>query len=272
MAIRIGDIWDGTTDVLAGRAGLLTPVAALAFFLPAAIQAAITSYGDESSGMAALKLGVGVVALVATIWGQLTVIGIASSPDTTRAAASAAAVRRLAPALLVTLICIAAAVVAILPIVGALIAGGFDFQAAMGRSGSAGAPSLAPGAALFCGLYTLALLVLALWLTARLFVWAAVVLHERRGIGALGRSFTLTRGLALKLIGVSLLFGIVYLIAAAAAQFVVGIVSRLLLGAANIPTATWLGALAAAIVGAAFSVVVATFSARLYAALVRPTA
>ena len=56
----------------------------------------------------------------------------------------------------------------------------------------------------------------------------------------------------------------------AAFQFepvVVGIVVRLLLGAALVNVATFAGALAAAVVGAMFSTVVAVFGARLWVAL-----
>ena len=268
VAISIGNIWDSTTDVLAGRSGMLAPVAALAFFLPAAVQAAVTSYGGTSPGVAGIGALVGIAALLATLWGQLTVVGIASDPDATREAAGRAALGRLGAAVLIALILVAITVLALVPVFAVLAATGFDFRAATAGAAGGGAPSVGPGAALFCLFYGLALLIGGLWLGARLWVWSAVVLHERRGIGALGRSIALTRGLTLKLIGVGLLLGIVYGIASLAARYVVFILFRLLLGPAQLATASWLGALAAGLVGAVFSTVVAVFTARLYAALV----
>ena len=270
MAIRIGNIWDSTTDVLSGRAGMLMPVAAVAFLLPAALQAAIQAYGGTSPAAAGLGAVVSIVALVATLWGQLTVIGIASDPDVTREQAAGAARRRLGAALLVTLVVAAIFILAVLPIVGALLATGYDFRAAAAGAGSTGATPMAPAAALFCALYGLVLMVAGLWIGARLFVLSPVILHERRGIGAIARSVALTRGLTLKLIGVALLLVVVYAVAALAAKFIVFLVFRLLLGVAHLATATWLGDVAAAAVSAVFSTAVAVFAARLYAALTQP--
>ena len=264
MKVSIGNVWDSTTDVLAGRAGLLAPIAAAAFLLPGAAQAAVSSYGGTSTAGAAIGVVVAILALVAGLWGQLTIIGVASDPDATRSAAGEAARRRLPAALLVSLVIGAIFVAAVLPIVAALWAGGFDLKAA---SASGEQPSIAPAAALFSFVYALLLIVAAFWFGARLMVLSPVVLHERRAIGAIGRSLQLTRGLTLKLIGTALLLLLVYFVAALAVRYVVFIPLRLLLGANQIATATWLGAIASAAVGAVFSTVVAVFTARLYAAL-----
>lgn len=267
MAVSIGDVWDSTTDVLAGRGAMLAPVAALAFFLPNALQAAMGSFGGTSPGVAVGSAVVAVAALVAALWGQLTVIAVASDPDVTRAAAGRIARGRLGAALLVTLLLIAIFVAAALPIGAVFAATGYDIAAATARAGSAEPVAMAPAAALFCLVYGMLLIGGGLWLGARLAVWSAVVLHERHGVGAIRRSIALTRGLTLKLIGVALLALVVYGVAAVAARYVVFIPLRLLLGPALLPTAAWFGATAAAVVGAAFSTVVAVFTARLYAAL-----
>lgn len=267
MAVKIGDVWDQTTDVLAGRAGLLTPVAALAFFLPAVVQSAVGAYAAQTIGGAAVGVVVGLIGLVAALWGSLTVIGIASHPDTTRQAAGQAAARRLGPALLVSLVLGAAAILAVLPIGIAMAAAGFDFRAAARGPGGGASGPIAPGAALFVLLYSLVLLVAGLWIGARLAVLSPVILRERRGIGAIGRSFVLTRGLTLKLIGVIVLLAIVWSVAALAAQYVVFVPLRLILGPANQATATWLGGIASAAVSAVFSTMAAVFTARLYAAI-----
>ncbi|HEU0044122.1 hypothetical protein [Sphingomonas sp.] len=265
--VRIDSVWDGTTEVLGRRGGLLASIAFLAFFLPSAGQAAVAAYGGTSTGVALLSAVVTLVALVASVWGSLTVIGLANDPAASRAAAGRQATARLPAALLLMLVAIAVAVVAALPTVGVLAANGYDFQAAVQRAGGAGAPKLAPGVALFLFVYGLLLLLVALWLYARLLPLLPVALHERRRIGAFGRALRLTRGMTWRLIGVVLLFGVVFMVASWAAQAVVGTAARLLLGAEHITTATFIGALAAALVAAAFATVVAVFGARLYAAL-----
>lgn len=265
--IRIGDVWDSATAVLAGRAGLLTPIALLAFLLPAVAQAALTAYAIKSTGVAAVGAVLSIVALVATLWGQLATVAVASDPRTTRAQATAAATARLLSALLVTLVLVAVAIVAVLPIAVALWSTGFDFRAASGQAGGAGGPPMPVGAAMFSFFYGLVLTGVGLWLTARLALLNPVILNERRGIGAIGRSMQLTRGLTWRLIGVILLFLIALLVASFAAQSVVFIIIRLLLGSARIATATFIGAIAAAAVTAAFTTVASVFAARLFAAV-----
>ena len=267
MTVSIGNVWDSTTDVLAGRGGMLAPIAALAFFAPAVLQAAVKTYGGASAGIALLSAAVAMIALLAALWGQMTVIGVASDPDMTRAAAGEAARRRLGPAVLVTVVLAVVVMLALLPIGIALAASGYDFAAAA-RPGAAGPAPVAPAVALFCAFYGLALLVAGLWFGARLSVWTPVVLQERRGIGAIGRSMALTRGLTSKLIGVGLLAVVIFGVASLAAQYVVFIPLRLVLGADGLATAALIGGIASAIVQAAFTTVVAVFTARLYAAIV----
>ena len=265
--IRIGDVWDSTTAALAGRAGLLTPIALLAFLLPAVAQAALTAYATGSTGVAAAGAVLSIIALVATLWGQLATVAVASDPRTTRAQASAAAAARLPSALLVTLVLVAAAIVAVLPIAIALWSTGFDFRAASGQVGGVGGPLLPFGAALFTFFYGLILFGVGLWLTARLALLNPVILNERRGVGAIGRSMALTCGLTWRLIGVIVLFLIALLVATLAARSVVFIIVRLLLGYDQIATATFMGAIAAAAVTAAFTTVASVFAARLFAAV-----
>lgn len=264
---RIGDVWDSTTAVLAGRAGLLTPIALAAFVLPSAVQSAVRLFGGPSPGSAALSALVGLGALVANLWGQLADIAVASDPETIRAEAGSAALARLPKALLVVLVLAAGAVLLAVPTVLALVLTGYDLTAAAAYRGVGPMPPVAPAAASFVLLYGIALVVGLIWLSARLFLTNAVILNERRGIGALGRSMALTRGLTWKLIGVALLFGIVFLVALLAVQSVVGLVFRLMLGADNRATALFLAAVAGALLTAAFTTVVQVFAARLYAAV-----
>ncbi|WP_425228180.1 hypothetical protein [Sphingomonas sp.] len=265
--VKIGDVWDSTTAALAGRAGLLVPVAAGAFTLPLVIRAAIQAYGGGSTGAVVLTGFIALLALPLQLWGVMTVIAVASDPVTTRGEAGRLALARLPAALLVTLIIIAAALLAVIPVGVALAASGFDFQAASAQAGSAAGPAIAPGAALFLLFYALAIVVAGLWIGARLFLVNAVIVNEQRAIGAFGRSFALTRGLVFKLIGVQLILSLVLLIASFAASRVVFLVVRLLLGPAQIGTAAWIGGIADAVITSSFMVVIGVFGARLYVAV-----
>lgn len=265
--VRIGDVWDSTTDVLAGRSGLLVPIAALAFALPPILQAGVRLYGGASAGVALLASLIGLAGLVAILWGSLAVAAVASDPATTRADAGRLARVRLGKGLAVVLVLIAAVILLTLPIVIALASTGFDFRAAAAQQAAGQMPAIAPGARLFISLYGLFLLALGLWAGARLFLLYVVVLNENRGIGALGRSIQLTRGMTAKLVGVVVVLTIAYLVASAAAQSVVGLVARLALGPQNVATALFLAAVAGALLTAAFTTIVQVFAARLYAAI-----
>lgn len=265
--VRVGDVWDRTADVLAARAGVLAPVALIGFFLPAAAQATVKAFGGGSTAAAALAVPVWLLALIAAAWGQLTVAGLAGEPQPLRKQAVALAWRRLPRALLVILLLIAVAIAALLPIVIILAATGFDFQAA-----ASGHAKLTPGAAALAFLWALIVAVAALWLGARLALVVPVVLHEGRGIGALRRSWALTRGLTMPLIGLALLLGLVWAVAGTAARFLLFFPVRLLAGEDATAVATFAGALGVAAVGAVVSTVLAAFAARAYIAVVGPRA
>lgn len=267
--IRIGDVWDSTTDVLAGRAGALAQLSALAFALPLVVQGAVRIYGGGSTGAAAVGALIGLVALIVVMWGLMAVIALASDPATTRDAAGRLARARLPKALLVALTAVGVSFALALPPVVALVVSGYDFAAAGAARDVATMPTMTPAAARFASLYSLALSIAGLWVGARLSVLLPVVVNEQRGIGAFARSWTLTRGLTWKLIGVGLVFSVVYFVAQRAVQPVVGLVFQLLLGPDHAPTALFAAAVAGAAVFAAFLVVVQVFAARLYATLAR---
>jgi hypothetical protein len=268
---RIGDVWDSTTDVLAGRAGEIAPIAVAAFVLPSLVQTAVRLYaGSTPAGQAAVGL-IAIAALIVSIWGQLAVLAIAADPATTRGEAARLAGRRLPANLLVVLVLGGLVLLLTAPIGIALWASGFDFAAAAAGGRAGGAPPIvSPGAGLFVALYMLALFAVMLGVGARLFLVNAVVLNENRKLGAIGRSFALTRGMTWKLIGVALLFAIALLVTSGAVKAVVGLLFRLLLGAERIATADFVASIAAACVTAAWTVTVQVFAARLYAAVTGP--
>lgn len=272
MTVKIGAVWDSSTQVLGGRTGVLMPIAALGFFLPSVVQSVAGLAVNENNvlhiGLTAL---IALAAAVMMIWGQMAVMAVATHPATTRADAIRQGWVRLLPVLGIALIIAVIALVLFLPIIGSLVAAGFDFAAAAATQGNAARmPALSGSTAAFVVLYSLALFILAIWASARLMLVYAVVLNERLGLGAIRRSIRLTQGLTLKLIGVMILFGIVFLVVLLAAQGVVGVVARLLLGSSGVAVA--LAGIAGAAVNAVLLTVAYVFAARLYVATAGATA
>ncbi len=267
--VKIGTVWDHTTAVLAGRSAMIAPVAVLALVVPPAVQSAITLFLPVTPFHAILGFVVSIASLLLSLWGALAIIAMASDPATDRAAAQRQATARLPAVIGVTIVLMLIAVALVLPIFVVLAATGFDFQAAataMATNAPALVPRPAASATLFTLLYSLVLLVFGFWVSARLVLTNAVVLHERLGLGAIRRSVALTRGLTLKLIGVAILFSIVLVIAAVAAQSVVGLVFRLILGASGISVSLFLAGVAGAAVSAAMLSLAYVFIAQLYVA------
>lgn len=270
MTVRIGSVWDSTQQVLAGRTSMLVPFAAIGFVLPAMLQVLLvpqTSMAQMSASASATGVLVGLIAIVLGIWAQLAIMALATHPATTSAEASRAGVRRLLPLLGVAFAMgLIIALVVFVPIV-VLGLSGFDFTRAVAAQGNpALMPPLPSGAALFIGLYALTLGILSLWLMARLMLTYAVVLNERRGLGAIRRSIALTRGMTWRLIGITILFSIVFFVAAAAVQGVAGLIFRLILGADRITWVLALTGLVGSIVTAGFMTMAYVFIARLYVA------
>lgn len=270
MTVRIGSVWDSTQQVLAGRASMLVPFAAIGFVLPAMMQVLLvpqTSMAQMSASASATGVLVGLIAIVLGIWAQLAIMALATHPATTSAEASRAGVRRLLPLLGVAFAMgLIIALVVFVPLV-VLGLSGFDFTRAVAAQGNpALMPPLPSGAALFIGLYALTLVVLGFWLMARLMLTYAVVLNERRGLGAIRRSIALTRGMTWRLIGITILFSIVFFVAAAAVQGVAGLIFRLILGADRITWVLALTGLVGSIVTAGFMTMAYVFIARLYVA------
>jgi hypothetical protein len=265
--VKMGTVWDRTVEVLNGRTAMIASIAVLGILLPSVIRDGFVTFSTR--GTVTFALGGGlltIAALVAMIWAQLAIVAIATDPATDAAAARRQAGARLLPALGITALLAVVAVLLVLPPVIALMRSGFDFSAAASGSSVQMTPPSASAAG-FAGLYGLAYMLVALWLGARLVLLNPVILNERLGIGALRRSVQLTKGLTWRIIGVMILFAIVLLVAAGAAQSVTGIIFRLALGADSITTATLLAGIAGTIVTTAFTALAAVFTAQLYVAV-----
>ncbi|HEX8418394.1 MAG TPA: hypothetical protein VF638_00095 [Sphingomonas sp.] len=262
--VKMGDVWDRTTQVLSGRAGALASIAVVTLFLPLVamlLVALILPPTARSTAIVTLILLLAVAAI--GVLGVLAMIALASDPATTRGDAWRVARQRVGPALGVSAVLILVAVLASLPAMFVLWQAKLDMAALAGT----GAAKVSSGTATFLAIYYAAYLVLALWALARLAPLNAVVLHERVALGAIRRSFALTRGHGWRLLGVVLLYLIVLAIVRTAVQSVVGVIFRLLLGADRIPLALTLAGVTGAMVTTAFTVIAVTFTAQLYVAL-----
>ncbi len=264
--VRMGIIWDRTIEVLRGRIGILAPIAATAIFLPAVVNNAIATFvkpGPVVVGL--LVMAVALAVLVANVWGQLAMLAVATHPATTRADAGRQATQRLLPAVGVLLALGIVFALTMVPVAVALMRAGVNLGA--GQAGMRALPAGSAGLAGFVGIYSLVLLVVLLIVGARLILLNAVVLNERRGIGAVMRSVRLTRGMTLRIVGLMILFAVVVLVPTLAIQSIVGLVFRLILGVDGIPVAAFVASAAGAAVTTAFTIVAAAFTAQLYVAV-----
>ena len=260
---RIGTVWDRTTDVLAGRGNILAGIALVLFVVPSVAQSAVLDLVVSPLTADHIKGVIGVIVAILTIWGTLSLTAVGSDPAVTRDRGFAIARNRLLAGLGVILVAVVVAMLAALPGIYLLSTAGFDWnRAVLGLP----QPDLDVGKAGFALLYFLAYALVGLWISARLVPLFAVVVNERLGLGAFRRSFALTRGSTLKLIGVLILYAIVLFVAMLAASSIVGLVFRLILGGEAQATIVFIVASVTAIVTAIFSVLQCVFSAQFYLA------
>ena len=263
--VNMGNVWDRATEFLSDNLGAVVPVALLTIFVPQSISGAIKLAGTA----VAPGLGQAIVLalLLPILWGQLAITALALRPDAGRGAAQSTATRRFLQFLLALLILFGAIVLLFLPIILALVASGVDLTAL--TSASPGPkPDISPAMAGFIGLYGLAWLVFAVFVSVRFStLLVAVIAAEGGVIAALRRSFALSRGIAWKLLGVVLLFGLVVGVASIAVTSVFGALFRFLDPTAG-PFA--IGSIIVAILGGlvttAYYVVQSSFMAKVYLA------
>lgn len=262
---KIGTIWDRAVDFVRDHLGEVMPVLLATQFVAPAINGSLAGLRAESGAGTSAVLGiVSVVATVVSLWGALYLVAFAAQPDRQeqhRTALSLAKTRFL-PMIGVSIVLMAVLAVLAIPGVVLAVVSGFDFSSVMNGVPPQPAEIGKLGIAI---LYFFVLALFIVWASARLLPINAVVAHERRGIGAIGRAFALTRGMTLKLIGLLILYGIVTGVAVSAAQFVVGGVFGLLTdNSGAISPAVIAGAVAVAAVSAALALYQSAFIGKLY--------
>ncbi|MEP9403326.1 hypothetical protein [Sphingomonas sp. VNH70] len=267
--VSIGTVWDKTVDFVRDHGRTVVPVVLATQFAPTLVSNSLAPLRIGAG--AGTSAGLGLVSLLTTLvalWGALYLVGYAAQPTRAESAAEARAIAtgRFLPLIGVSLVLLIGVSVLAIPGVALALRSGID-PVALSNGVSATPEQLAAlGPAI---LYFALLGIVLLWLFARLLPLNAVVAQERRGIGAIGRAFALTRGMALKLVGLLLLYGIVTGVAVLAVQSVLGVVFGLILGP---PTSFGASAIVVAAgvaaVSAALALYQSVFVGKLYRSIV----
>lgn len=264
--VDIGAVWDRTVEFISDNLSAVVPIALIGTFIPTTIFNSILPLARIGSQGEQLAIGVALVMLgLWMLWGKLGIVALALDPHGGRPGAVQMAGRRLLPAIGVSLLLLLGVIVVVAPILIVLQMSGFDFAAAAN-----GHPAEISGDNVkgFTMLYGLAIWAVFFWVGARLSVLLPTIVMERRGFAVFKRCFRLTRGIALKLVGVILLYLIVSAVSQKAAQFVFGAVFGLMFGgegAVSLPAV--LTSILVAVVATAFTVLAAAFVTKLYCAL-----
>ncbi|WP_052507689.1 glycerophosphoryl diester phosphodiesterase membrane domain-containing protein [Sphingomonas hengshuiensis] len=261
----MGTVWDRTAEFLSDNIGMVLPVALLAFFVPASIEGNFeAAMAGGSIALTAVLRGLQLAFAVLSLWGTLTLTAMALdlSGETTAGRIGA---QRLVPAIVVSLVLLAAAVVLALPVLGILVAGGVDLTA----MASGAIPEVDGQTAGIASLYLLVLFVAMLWIGARLIVTTPAIVRENRWLSAIRQSWRLTRGSTLRIVGVILLYALVSWVAQLAANTVFGSIFALVAGGdgQGVTLAGVLTSIVTAAVQTAFMVILPAFEAKLYLAL-----
>jgi hypothetical protein len=263
--ISMGSVWDRTAEFLSDNLGTILPIALLGIFVPAVITGNFAELRPGAAPGLAMGLGLGSLALaLVTFWGQLAITALTLDPSHGRAA-TGVATRRFPAALLVMVVVLIAGLAASIPVGVILAASGVDVAAMAQES----MPEIPAAAATAVALYVLILLPVMLWLVARLAELLPVIVGEGQALGAIARSWRLTRGVALKIAGVIILYAVVSIVANLAATTAFGAVMFLIAGRGEdgLSLATVLTTIVGGAVSTGFTVLGTAFTAKLFVAL-----
>lgn len=271
---KLGTVWERAAEFAGERIGALSPIALGAIALPTVLNAGLQLVVlGAGPGLRLTMLALALLLSIVSMWGSLVVTAWAIDPGS-RAAAAALARRRLPAVLLVSIVVGAVAALIFLPIPLFLGLRGYDlaqmFSGATAQATIDTRPTIDPQTGGLIGLYLLALIPLMATLFVRLILLGPVVLREGLLLGAVRRSWVLTRRHGWRVFGTLLLFFVIAGIAQLAAQTVFGSVFTLLFGAGPAGTLTLaigLTLLVQAIVQTLIIVLLAAFQGKLYAAL-----
>ena len=261
MKVSIGKAWEETSAFLAREGRLVAPVALAMFALPSISLnwAYPAGSANSASGIATLIL---LVILIAVMIGQMTIITLATGWRGSIGEALGKAARRVPTMLGAVLIVFGPMVVIFSIALGVVLA----------AAGITNPATLTPEAMMKITSIVwiaLAMLVVMIFLSVRLFPMSAIAAKEQVGpIGLLKRSWSLTRGQFGRLLLALGLLVIAALALSSAVSIVVGSLTALLIGEAKPFTlAALIIALAGGIVSALISSVSAAMVGRIYVQL-----
>lgn len=270
----MGTVWDRATEFLGDNIAVLMPIALFAIFLPLSINDNLgplaAQAGPGGSGQALAISLIGLAVSIISLVGRMVIMVMALDGDQASGSATRLALARLPLLLLVVIVLLLIFVVLASPIFVAIGLAQVDMKAlGSGNPQLAAAALNAMGAgyAWFISLYAIAWLVAAIWLSARFALVMPIVLAERLGLGSLTRSFRLTRGIAFKIIGMLLLYIIIFFVAILAARAVFGSLAGLLIGPVGpLTMAGVITSIAVGLVQTLFLALQVAFVAKLYLA------
>jgi hypothetical protein len=248
--LSITTAWNETAAFVKREAGLLFPIALGLIALPSAfLQAVAPTPGPGEQPEAGMWMLLILPLVVLATIGQLSIITLALGREVVVRDAFAHALRRCLPAIGASLLFAAAMVVLLLPFI--LVAG-----------------SLANQAVTVLVLVPVILLAL-LFLGVRFMMLSPIAAAEPLGpVAILKRSWALTRGHALKLLGLVLVVVLVFLILAFAISVVGGIAIHTLVGKPDPGSLSFfLALLLNTLLNMVFTAIFATLIARIYAQL-----
>ncbi len=271
-SVNMSAVWDRTTEFLRDSGARLAPLVLLLIVAPLALGGVLTAIGNgmapgSRQGVQALTIGLSFVSM----WGQLAIAAMVTGLAPSSQRAGALGLARLPKMIGASLLLGAAILLLLAPVLVALLRSGTDL--AMLGSGDPALVQLAmraipPAYVWFMVLWSLAALGVILWASIRLSLLLPVVAAENLLLGALRRSFAITRGLALKIFGVFVLLAVVSNIAQLAAKAVFGTVFALLGGGTDpLSLGSLVTTLLVATISAAFVMLSAAFLSNLYLAV-----
>lgn len=262
--VNMSAVWDRAIEFVSDNLATLTPLAIGAIMLPLTLNDALAPLSDVFGREGDLILGLVTLALVlVAFWGRLAVLALALEPERTGGQAARHALVRLLPAILVSLVVLAALMLLVAPIFAILAAYGYDFAGAMAGE----QVEVSPLAALWSTLYLILLVPPLAWIGARLSLIAPVIVGEGLGLSAIGRSVALTRGLTMKILGVAILYAVLAMVIALAVKTGIGSLLRLVIGGeGSVTLASVLTSVFTGTTAMALTVLASAFMGKLYLA------
>ena len=266
----MGTVWDRATEFLGDNIGAVTPIAVAAIFLPASINDAIAPLGTANPDLQTWVGIASIILAVAAIFGQLAIMALALDAGRTASSAAGLALGKLLWAVIITVMLLAGLFLALAPIAVIAVAAGLDTAGFTTNDQAAISAAIGalPGSVILVILgYMLVWAVAVIWVSARLTLAYPALIGENLGLGAIRRSWVLSKGLAWKIVGVLLLYIVVSAVAGLATKAAFGGVLGLIAGGAEPGSvASVLTSVAVGAVGTAFEVLQAAFVAKLYIA------